>query len=117
MWMAYRNYREIVDLKSGLKSLISKFSDLEFDAEHEAVYGFGRFETEENCLRKARSYRKGRRICRRYLKLKISSRQFCEEMKKLGHENYLDELLPFMDNFEYKADMKSFSGSTTSTQG
>lgn len=119
MWMAYKTYPEVVDFLSGLKYLYSKFADLEFDSDHEAVYGMGKFETVENCLKLAEKYRKAKRLCSKCLKSKITATTFCEELKKLDFDGYLHQLLPFMQEFEKnrelgKGENESFSSDSES---
>lgn len=74
MWMAYVDEVEVVDLESGVKYLSQLFSNLRFDAEHEAVYGMGRFFTEEECNNLATKYEEGRKICQDFL-----MREICED--------------------------------------
>lgn len=104
--MAYKTYPEIVDFSSGLKYLSAKFTDLEFDSDHEAQYGFERFETIENCVKLSKKYQKARRLCKKCLNFIISAQVFCEELKKLDLDGYLTDLLPFMQEFQKQFDIK-----------
>lgn len=65
MWMCYVQEIEITDLKSGVQNLLQNFRNLQFDAEHEAVYGMGYQEEERNQL--AEKYGKGATICEEFL--------------------------------------------------
>lgn len=67
MWMAYVTEVNITDLKSGVQYLSQKFSNLQFDAEHEAVYGMGQFYTEEQCYELATKYQRACDVCEKFL--------------------------------------------------
>lgn len=50
----YRHYESnvnIIDLETGLKYITRQFEELEMDADHEIVYGEGRYQSVPECLR------------------------------------------------------------------
>lgn len=52
--MYYKNYADITDFSSGLRSIIMQLGD--FDADLEAMYGMGLNETVENCWKLSGKY-------------------------------------------------------------
>lgn len=65
-------------------------SELMFDAEHEAVYGIEKFETEEGCFKLARKYHQARRLCSKCFNFQISSDKLCENLKELELKDFDD---------------------------
>ncbi|KAF5298085.1 hypothetical protein FQA39_LY11853 [Lamprigera yunnana] len=51
MWMLYaeQNLTKAIDLKSAVERLYEKLGALEFDANHEAIYGMERYYTVQQC--------------------------------------------------------------------
>ena len=92
--MAYVGERKAHDLKSAVESLAQHFSNLEFDAEHEAEYGFERFYTYEECMEIARKYGKASEACSIYLHTS-DIRTLLHTMKEMDYENFLDEVKKF----------------------
>ncbi|KAF5291656.1 hypothetical protein FQA39_LY14293 [Lamprigera yunnana] len=56
------------DLKSAVKHLYEKMSALEFDANHEAIYGMERYYIVQQCEHRPDKYKVVRRLCRKFLK-------------------------------------------------
>lgn len=102
MWMAYKNYPEVYDFKSGLKYLLMLFTDLEFDAEHEAVYGMGRYLSEADCLELSDKYKKAQQLCRKCLKGKMDKIEFCKKLIGLNI-GYFGTLKPYLTELDLKA--------------
>ncbi|KAK4872010.1 hypothetical protein RN001_016134 [Aquatica leii] len=61
MWMAYaeQTWTKAVDFQTAVQRLVQEFSALEFDAEHEAVYGFT---SPELCATLAEKYQNGQKF-------------------------------------------------------
>lgn len=96
MWMAYVNEIEIKDLKSGVKFLSQKFSNLSFDAHHEAVYGMGRIMSPEKCDQLGDKYDKGEDFCQKFLDGEIDIVKLCNELEDLELETFLYPLKNFL---------------------
>ncbi|KAF5287224.1 hypothetical protein FQA39_LY16001 [Lamprigera yunnana] len=56
MWMLYseQHWTKVIDLKSAVEGLYEKFGALEFDADHEAIYGMERYYTTFDTMWKPR---------------------------------------------------------------
>lgn len=90
--MSYCSDVEIVDLESGVKHLRQQFNRLEFDAEHESIYGMGQFYSEEECLEIAENYVKGQEICTLFLDGHITIECFVEDLMELDLHPFLYRL-------------------------
>jgi hypothetical protein len=68
MWMCYaeQSWTRAVDKYTAVERLVQQFDALQFDAEHEAVYGNGCF-SPEYCEELAEKYRKGSELCQQFL--------------------------------------------------
>lgn len=96
MWMCYVKDIEITDLKSGVQYLHQKFSNLQFDAEHEAVYGMGAFHSEEECNKIAKNYEYGCEVCDKFLQEKICVECLVENLMRLNLEGFLHPLKDYL---------------------
>lgn len=96
MWMCYVKEVEIIDLESGVRNLSQKFSNLQFDAEHEAVYGMGRFYSEDDCNELAKKYELGHEVCQKFLKEKICEECFVQELIKVGLREFLHPIKQYL---------------------
>lgn len=81
---------------------MSLFTDLEFDADHEAVYGFGVHLSEEDCLKLSGKYRKAYKLCRQCLKGKMDRIEFCKKLIDFN-SGYFDILKPYLSELDLKA--------------
>ncbi|KAF5287844.1 hypothetical protein FQA39_LY15658 [Lamprigera yunnana] len=63
MWMLYaqEHWTKAFDLKSGVERLYEKLGALEFDADHEAIYGMERYYTVQQCEELRDKYKIGRK--------------------------------------------------------
>ncbi|KAF5283677.1 hypothetical protein FQA39_LY17252 [Lamprigera yunnana] len=75
LWMLYaeQNWIKAIDLKSAVERLYEKLVALEFDADHEAIYGMERYYTVQQCEELRDKYKIGRKVCRKFLKGKTCS--------------------------------------------
>lgn len=89
MWMAYVQEIPVVDLTSGIQHLHQTFTNLSFDAYHEANYGMGRFYTMEECIRLGEKYDNGEEACTNYLDGKIDLIEFGHQLQNAGLGDYL----------------------------
>lgn len=96
MWMAYVQEIEIVDLESAVKNLSQQFSNLAFDAHHEAIYGMGRFYTYEECEKIGDTYDKAEEVCDEYLQGKRSISFLVHELADLEMYSFLKKLKPYL---------------------
>lgn len=96
MWMCYVKEVEITDLESGVRNLSQKFSNLQFDAEHEAVYGMGRFLSEDECNELAKKYEAGHEVCQKFLQKRICEGCLVQELVKLGLQDFLPPINQYL---------------------
>ncbi|KAF5271741.1 hypothetical protein FQA39_LY08064 [Lamprigera yunnana] len=75
MWMLYaeQHWTKAVDLKSPVEHLYEKLGALEFDADHEAIYGMVRYYTVQQCEKHRDKYKIGKK---RYQKRHIKTFTF-----------------------------------------
>ncbi|KAF5281375.1 hypothetical protein FQA39_LY17817 [Lamprigera yunnana] len=69
MWMLYaeQHWTKAIDLKSAVERLYEKLGAVEFDADHEAIYGMEKYYTVEQCKKLRDKYKLGRKVCRQFL--------------------------------------------------
>lgn len=103
MWMAYKTYPEVTDFKSGLNYLIEVFIDLQFDANHEAVYGMDQWMNMDECCGLAAKYRKAKQLCIKCEKGKISRLQLCLLLKGMDFDEHLQDLKQYLTPTELAA--------------
>ncbi|KAF5284098.1 hypothetical protein FQA39_LY17109 [Lamprigera yunnana] len=84
MWMLYaqEHWTKSYDLKSAVERLYEELGALEFDADHEAIYGMERYYTVQQCEELRDKYKIGRKDSLNHsLKLNtIFSSNFCREL-------------------------------------
>lgn len=95
MWLAYVQQKDAYNLVSAVENLAQHLENLEFDAEHEAIYGMGQFYSYEECEEIAKNYRKGVEACNIYLHTS-DLRWFLERMKDLNLRQFLEEVEKFV---------------------
>ncbi|KAF5283834.1 hypothetical protein FQA39_LY04654 [Lamprigera yunnana] len=63
MWMLYaeQHWTKVINLKSAVEYLYEKLGALEFDADHEAIYGMERYYTVQQCEELRDKYKIGRK--------------------------------------------------------
>lgn len=96
MWMAYVTEKEITDLKSGVENIRQEFSNLAFDAHHEAVYGMGKFLSMEECNRLGDRYMDGESICDNYLDGGITITQLVQQLKENDLHFFLSKVREYL---------------------
>ncbi|CAG9769718.1 unnamed protein product [Ceutorhynchus assimilis] len=94
MWLAYVEYKSAYNLVSAVENLAQHLRHLQFDAEHEAVYGMDQFYNEEECTKIAKNYEKGVEACNLYLHTSDLT-SFLETIKELGLTQFLEEVEKF----------------------
>ncbi|KAF5292117.1 hypothetical protein FQA39_LY14072 [Lamprigera yunnana] len=68
MLCAEQHWTKAIDLKSSVERLYEKLGALEFNADHEAIYGMERYYTVQQCEKLRDKYKIGRKVCRMFLK-------------------------------------------------
>ncbi|KAF5282266.1 hypothetical protein FQA39_LY17652 [Lamprigera yunnana] len=65
MWVLYaeQHWAKAIDLKSAVERLYEKLYALEFDANHEAIYGMEKYYTVQQCEQLRDKYNNGRKDC------------------------------------------------------
>lgn len=102
MWMAYVDSIEVLDLKSGVRSLRQQFSHLEFDALHEANYGMGRFMSMEECNDLGDRYCGAKESCDDYIEGKISLYKLASNLQFLDLVSFLNQIRQYLPRDLYE---------------
>ncbi|KAF5289830.1 hypothetical protein FQA39_LY19431 [Lamprigera yunnana] len=63
---------------------------LEFDADHEAIYGMERYYTVQQCEELRDKYKIGRKVCRKFLQGKTCSQCLVKRISEIGLRHFLD---------------------------
>uniref|UniRef100_A0A1Y1LLL8 Uncharacterized protein n=1 Tax=Photinus pyralis TaxID=7054 RepID=A0A1Y1LLL8_PHOPY len=94
MWMCYaaENWTKAVDAHTAVERLVQELSALVEDAEHEAVYGLGRFCTEEECNDLVKKYSRGIKLCNLFLNGKYCLTCLRRQLCKAGFEGAAEDL-------------------------
>ncbi|KAF5299319.1 hypothetical protein FQA39_LY02492 [Lamprigera yunnana] len=94
MWMLYvqQHWTKAINLKSELERLYEKLGALEFDADHETIYGMERYYTDQQCEQLLDNYKIGRKVCRKFLKGKTCSQCLVKRTSEIGLRHFLDTL-------------------------
>ncbi|KAF5287951.1 hypothetical protein FQA39_LY15589 [Lamprigera yunnana] len=73
MWMLYaqEHWTKAFDLKSEVERLYEELGALEFDADHEAIYGMERYYTVQQCEELRNKYKIGRKVMRTNKKINL----------------------------------------------
>ncbi|KAF5282121.1 hypothetical protein FQA39_LY17677 [Lamprigera yunnana] len=92
MWMLYaqEHWTKCYDLKSAVERLYEELGALEFDADHEAIYGMERYYTVQQCEELRDKYKIGRRVCRKFLQGKTCSQCLVKRISEIGLRHFLD---------------------------
>ncbi|KAF5301325.1 hypothetical protein FQA39_LY10723 [Lamprigera yunnana] len=83
-----QHWTKAIDLKSTVKLLYEKLSALEFDADHEAIYGMEKYYTIQQCEQLRDKYEIERRVCRKFLKEKTCSQCLVKRMSEIGLRHF-----------------------------
>lgn len=102
MWMCYssQSWPEALNLHSAVERLKYQFIDLEQDAEHESVYGMGRLFDEEYCKQIAEKYRKGVKVCDKYLQTQKCGECLYANLIRLGLTEFVGQIEKFLPRKE-----------------
>ncbi|KAF5295942.1 hypothetical protein FQA39_LY12714 [Lamprigera yunnana] len=92
MWMLYaqEHWTKSYDLKSAVERLYEELGALEFDADHEAIYGIERYYTVQQCEELRDKYKIGRKVCRKFLQGKTCSQCLVKRISEIGLRLFLD---------------------------
>ncbi|KAF5282889.1 hypothetical protein FQA39_LY17450 [Lamprigera yunnana] len=92
MWMLYaqEHWTKSYDLKSAVERLYEELGALEFDADHEAIYGMERYYTVQQCEELRDKYKIGRKVCRKFLQGKTCSQCLVKRISEIGLRHFLD---------------------------
>ncbi|KAF5278435.1 hypothetical protein FQA39_LY05924 [Lamprigera yunnana] len=92
MWMLYaqEHWTKSYDLKSAVERLYEELGALEFDADHEAIYGMERYYTVQQCEELRDKYKIGRKVCRKFLQGKACSQCLVKRISEIGLRHFLD---------------------------
>ncbi|KAF5277664.1 hypothetical protein FQA39_LY18452 [Lamprigera yunnana] len=92
MWMLYaqEHWTKSYDLKSAVERLYEELGALEFDADHEAIYGMERYYTVQQCEELRDKYKIGRKVCRKFLQGKTCFQCLVKRISEIGLRHFLD---------------------------
>ncbi|KAF5291679.1 hypothetical protein FQA39_LY14316 [Lamprigera yunnana] len=92
MWMLYaqKHWTKSYDLKSAVERLYEELGALEFDADHEAIYGMERYYTVQQCEELRDKYKIRRKVCRKFLQGKTCSQCLVKRISEIGLRHFLD---------------------------
>ncbi|KAF5279428.1 hypothetical protein FQA39_LY05538 [Lamprigera yunnana] len=111
MWMLYaeQHWNKTIDLKSAVERLYEKLSVLEFDTDHEAIYGIEKYYTIEQREQLRDKY-------------KIGWKCLKDRLAKIRLQHFLDTINKYISNSdtsneeEYKAAEQNGEGSETTKE-
>ncbi|KAF5289514.1 hypothetical protein FQA39_LY15069 [Lamprigera yunnana] len=114
MWMLYteQHWTKAIDLKSAVERLYKKLGALEFDADHEAIYGMEKYYTVEQCEKLRDKYKIGRKVCKQFLKGKTCSQCLVKRHKRhrtitlFGYKKQIYKRLYDSDTSSYSPDQE-----------
>ncbi|KAF5282124.1 hypothetical protein FQA39_LY17680 [Lamprigera yunnana] len=94
MWMLYAQeyWTKALDLKSAVERLYEELGSLEFDVDHEVIYGMERYYTVQQCEELRDKYKIGRKVGRKFLKGKKCSKCLVKRINEIGLRHYLDTI-------------------------
>ncbi|KAF5300960.1 hypothetical protein FQA39_LY10930 [Lamprigera yunnana] len=116
MWMLYaeQNWTKAIDLKSAVARLYEKLGALEFDEDHEAIYGIEKYYTIEQCEKLRDKYKIGRKVCRQFLKGKAYFQCLVKRISDIGLQHFLDTISKYIkdcsdsETSSYSSDEEEF---------
>ncbi|KAF5280163.1 hypothetical protein FQA39_LY18120 [Lamprigera yunnana] len=73
-----------------VERLYEELGALEFDADHEAIYGMERYYTVQQCEELRDKYKIGRKVCRKFLQGKTCSQCLVKRISEIGLRHFLD---------------------------
>ncbi|KAF5277681.1 hypothetical protein FQA39_LY18438 [Lamprigera yunnana] len=89
--LGYRlSYSSAIDLKSTVERLFEKLGALEFDVDHDAIYGMERYYTVQQCEELRDKYKIRRKVCRKFLKGKTCSQCLVKRISEIRLQHFLD---------------------------
>ncbi|KAF5302144.1 hypothetical protein FQA39_LY10479 [Lamprigera yunnana] len=89
---AQEHWTKAFDLKSAVERLYEELGALEFDADHEAIYGMERYYTVQQCEELRDKYKIGRKVCRKFLQGKTCSQCLVKRISEIGLRHFLDTI-------------------------
>ncbi|KAF5285882.1 hypothetical protein FQA39_LY04343 [Lamprigera yunnana] len=124
MWMLYaeQHWTKAIDLKLAVERLYEKLGVLEFDADHEAIYGMEKYYKVEQCEKLRDKYKIGRKLCRQFLEGKYCSQCLKDRLSKIGLQHFLGRINKYISNSdtsdegEYKAMKQNGEGPETTRE-
>ncbi|KAF5278063.1 hypothetical protein FQA39_LY18398 [Lamprigera yunnana] len=98
MWMLYveQHWTKAINQKLEEERLYEKLGALEFDADHEAIYGMERYYTVQQCEELRDKYKIRRKVCRKFLNGKTCSQCLVKRMSEMGLRHFLDTINKFI---------------------
>ncbi|KAF5294598.1 hypothetical protein FQA39_LY13357 [Lamprigera yunnana] len=109
--------------KMAVKCLYKKLTALEFDADHEAIHGMGKYYTVRQCEKLRDKYKIGRKVCRQFLKGKTCSQCLVKRISAIGLQHFLDTINKYIkdcidsDTSSYSSDEEECKAVEQSGEG
>ncbi|KAF5280234.1 hypothetical protein FQA39_LY18094 [Lamprigera yunnana] len=93
-WMLYaqENWTKTLNLKSAVERLYEELCALEYDADHEAIYGMERYYTVQQCEELRDKYKIERKVCKKFLQGKTCSQCLVKRISEIGLRHFLDTI-------------------------
>ncbi|KAF5298108.1 hypothetical protein FQA39_LY02532 [Lamprigera yunnana] len=90
VWSLESVLRYRLSYSSAVERLYEELGALEFDADHEAIYGMERYYTVQQCEELRDKYKIGRKVCRKFLQGKTCSQCLVKRISEIGLRHFLD---------------------------
>lgn len=100
MWMCYMHVSRppAMSVVSAVERLRSVFSNIEFECEHEIVYGFGRYGTDEELQIQIQLYSDAAAMCDDYIHGNLSISCLVSKLDGMNFQTYTVEIKKFLKN-------------------
>ncbi|KAF5301638.1 hypothetical protein FQA39_LY10685 [Lamprigera yunnana] len=110
VWMVYaeQHWTKAIDLKLAVERLYEKLGDLEFDEDHEAIYGMEKYYTIGQCEKLRDEYKIRRKVCRQFLKRETCSQCFVKRVNDIALQHFLDTISKYIKDCS-DSDTSSYS--------
>ncbi|KAF5296252.1 hypothetical protein FQA39_LY12589 [Lamprigera yunnana] len=110
IWMLYaeQHWTKAIDLKSAVERLYEKLGALEFDADHEVIYGMEKYYTVKQCEKLRDKYKIGRKVCRQFLKGNTCSQCLVKRISDIALQHFFDTISKYIKDCS-DSDTSSYS--------
>lgn len=96
MCYAEEHWVKPTDVRTAVERLQQQFQALQFDAEHEQIYGCNRFYTDQECVDLENRYTLGIELCVNFLQNKMCVRCLLSKLKQQKLGRFVGEIEVFL---------------------